>query len=344
MTTSSVPPPRIRGKWLLFAGVTILAAVAAGAIAVWRQHAVNPPPKPVEAPKAVAQTFSGNEVSLNGRVQAHTVVNVPVPVDGLIESLAVEIGADVFEGQLLARIRNVKLDTALEVATAEVDKTQMRVQNTEAGITAARLEASRAGADAARTRAEFDRAEKAWQRQQMLFREGATPRLTYEKAEREYNTLKEERESKDAVARQTDERVESLNRDLDAFRRTLDDRAKSLEQAKADVASADVHAPADGVVVGRRGAPGDEVNPEMQDLYRIATNLAALEVVVEPTPPQLQRIRPGQVVAIHVAEMPNEAINGTVREINGTQVIIDFTSPTALIRPGVSAQVTIKLT
>ena len=333
---------QVRGQWLLFAGITVLVAIAAGAIAVWRQQSAKPAaPAPVKV--EAAAPFTGSEVSLSGKIQAQKVVTVPVPIDGVVEHFAVDVGQDVFEGQLLARIANTKLDSAVEIANAELDKAQSRVQNAEAAIIAARLEASRARADASRSQSEFERADKVFQRQRMLFQEGATPRLVYEKAEREYNSLKEESTAKDALARQIEDRVSSLNRDLDTFKKMLAEKTESLEDAKADLAAGEVHAPVDGFIVGRRGQPGEEVNRQMEDLFRIATALSALEVVVEPAPPVLARIKPGQAVLVVVAEMPDERIDATVREIAGSNVIVDFTSPTPLIKPGLTAQVTIKL-
>src|SRR5690349_297977 len=137
----------MRGKWILFAGVTILLAVAAGALSLWRQSAA---PK-VEAPRKPVATPAVNppEVSLPGKVQAQRVVSVPAPIDGTIEAFSADVGQDVFEGQLIAQIRNTKVDSTLELATAEVDKAQARVTSTEGEITAGRLESSRASADAA---------------------------------------------------------------------------------------------------------------------------------------------------------------------------------------------------
>jgi hypothetical protein len=65
---------------------------------------------------------------------------------------------------------------------------------------------------------------------------------------------------------------------------------------------------------------------------------------VEPPPPQLQRIHAGQRAAIHIAEVPDQPISGAVREVKGSQVVVEFISPTPLIKPGLTAQVTIKLT
>lgn len=334
----------MRGKWILFGGVTILAAIAAGTLAVYRQHA-KPAAAAQEAAKpAAAAVAPGPEITLQGRIQAQKVVNVAAPIEGAVESFSVDVGDDVAEGQVLARIKNMKLENNIEAATAEMDKAQGRVQDAESGIVAARLEASRARADAGRAKSEYDRADKAFARQKMLYAEGATARLVYEKAQREYGTAKDENESKEQIARQAEERVTALNRDLDTFKRMLADRAQALEQAKGDVAAGEVRSPVDGVIVGRRGQAGEDVNRTMDDLFKIATALSAMEVVVEPTPPQLQRIKAGQPAAIHIAELPNESVSGAVREVSGNLVIIDFISPTPLIKPGLTAQVTIKIT
>jgi hypothetical protein len=41
--------------------------------------------------------------------------------------------------------------------------------------------------------------------------------------------------------------------------------------------------------------------------------------------------------------MANEPIPASVREVKGTQVLVEFTSPSPAIRPGLTAQVTIKI-
>jgi multidrug resistance efflux pump len=330
----------MRGKWLLFAGATILLAVAAGALSVYRQSTHRKqihPPKTVQAAPAPV-----NDVSLQGVVQAQRVVDVPVPIDGTIENFGAETGQDVFEGQLLAHVRNQRLDTALEAAQAELEKLKDRVTSLEASIIAERLEASRARADASRAKSDFERAQKAFERQQMLYREGATPRLVFEKSQREYTAAKEDLDMKEALAQQAEDRVSRLTADRDLAEKRLNDQTETLEQAKADVAAGDVLSPVDGVVISRMGSPGEEVQRGAEGFFRIAVALSAMEIAVQPEPAVLPRIRIGQPVAIHCAEVPEE-ITGTVREIKEGRVIVDFTSPTPAIRPGLTARVLIKL-
>lgn len=331
----------MRGKWLLFGGITILMAIAGGAISVWRQGAK---PKPVAAaPKPIPPpVFSGNEVSLTGKIQAQKVVPVAAPIDGVIDAFFVDVGQDVAEGQLIARIKNVKLDTALEQTTSDLERATTRVSTLEGEIIATRLEASRAAADASRAKAEFERAEKWYTRQKMLFAEGATPRLTYEKADKDYKAAKDDFESKDALARQAEERLQIQNQQLETFRRSLDEKKQALENAKEDVAAGEVHSPVDGTIVSRRGNAGEEIHPSTNDLFSIGVQMAAMEVVIQPPPDVLPRIKAGQKVGIHVAEM-NEELQGTVREIKDGSAIIDFISPTTAIKPGLSAQVKITL-
>lgn len=332
----------MRGKWILFAVAAVLAAIAAGALSVARKSAA--PERANERKAAQAGPATLTEISLPGKIQAQQVVSVPVPIEGTIEAFSADVGQEVFEGQILAYIRNTKVDSTLEIANEEANKARDRVTSGEGEITAARLELSRANADAARAKSELERAEKTYLRQQMLLREGATPRLVFEKAEREYNAAKDEAESKEAVARAAQDRLDELNRNLDVFQRMLNDKSAALEQAKADIAAGEVRSPVDGLVVARRGQPGESVNRSIQDLFQIAVATSAMEVVANAQPPVLSRIHPGQAASIILPEAPNGEIAGSVRELRNGQVVVSFISPTPAIKPGLSAQVRIKLT
>ncbi len=332
----------MRGKWILFAGITILLAVAAGALSVYRgQGSRVKVSEPAKAPVAAAPPRVA-EISLMGQIQAQRVVNVPAPIDGTVESYSAEIGQDVFEGQMIAHIRNTRLESEAEGATLELERIQGRIHEIEAAIVAGRLEASRAGADASRAKTEYDRTQKAFDRQQMLIKEGATPRLAFEKAEREYNSAKEDLDTKDKLAAAADDRVATLNRELDAAQRAVEERQQAEERAKASAGAGDVRAPVDGIVLSRHGQAGEEVNRTMQDLFRIAVALSALEIALQPEPAAVARIKVGQSASVHVAEVPDQ-ITGTVREIKDGRIIVDFTSPSPAIRPGMTAQVRIEL-
>lgn len=333
--------PGIRGKWLLFGTTVVLLAVAAGAASViWRER-MHPPAKPQPSAPPV---LPGAEISLSGKIQAIHVTNVPVPTDGKIEIFQVDVGQEVSQGQLLAQITSESLNASQEEAARDLEQVDARVKSIESSIIAARLESSRARANASRAAGELDRADKAYQRQKTLLNAGATPKLAFEKAEKEYLTTRSEADTLAALARQAEERVAAMNADLDAVKKTLDEKTRALDDIKGELAASEVRSPVDGVVVGRRGEAGDSVDQSMKDLFQIATDLNLLAVTVEPQPALLARIRPGQDALITVAEVPNENLAGVVKTVADGKVMVEFTSPTPLIKPGLTAQVTIKLT
>jgi multidrug resistance efflux pump len=94
--------------------------------------------------------------------------------------------------------------------------------------------------------------------------------------------------------------------------------------------------------MGRSGQPGETVNRAASDLFQIAVNLNQLVVVLSPDPKTLERIRPGVPASIQIAEAP-EGITATVREVKSGQVFVDFTSPSPALRPGLTAQVRLRL-
>src|SRR5947207_419992 len=112
----------------------------------------------------------------------------------------------------------------------------------------ARLEVSRAEAEAQRSQAALDRSEKIYLRQRTLVAAGATPRLTFEKAEHEYQSAQQEFTVMDAAARSGREHVQAALKQVEAAKRIVEDKAGQLEEAQADLQAAEVHSPVDGYV------------------------------------------------------------------------------------------------
>jgi membrane fusion protein, macrolide-specific efflux system len=329
----------MKGKGILAAGIVILAAIAAGALSVLQRQTAQKEAAPqTQAPPAPA------EITVPARLQAQTVIEVGVPIEGKIEAFHAEPGSEVYEGQLLAQIRSQSLIGEHELATLELERAQNRVNNIEGSIAAARLEASRASADAQRVRADLDRASRKYERERMLLREGATPRLVFEKAEKEFLALDAESKNLDQVAKQAEERVDTLQRELDIARKFVQDKTDDLEATKARVSAGDILSPVNGIVAGRRGQEGEDVNPTMKDLFLIATDLSTMEAVAEPSPPDLALVKPGQEAFVALAESPNELLPGIVKKVEQGKVTVEFKNPDPSIRPGLTAQVRIKLT
>jgi multidrug resistance efflux pump len=330
----------MRGKWIPVTVGFVLFGLAVGVV-VWRgrRHPVTPP----AAAAAAAIAEARNEITLQGKIRPRHVTGVGASVPGFIEAFLVEPGQDVYQGQVLARIGAQGLESAREVAQAALDGAQEQVSRTEAAVTAARLDLSRAEADTERARLVLERAERASARQQTLFREGATPRLVYQKALQEYEAALKDSELIDATVRTGREHIQSGIDEVAAARKIVADRARLLEEAQGNLAAAEIHSPVDGYVVSRKGEVGGSAGEPGDPLFQIATDLYAMEVALEPKAEMLKRIAPGQPALVLVLDLQNAAMPGVVREIKDNQVIVEFDSTLPALKPGMQADVRLKL-
>jgi len=256
--------------------------------------------------------------------------------------MPVSVGQEVYEGQLLAQIRSAGLETDRDAASAALNQLRTRLFTVESRVIELNMKASQANEEAGRVRADLDAAQKSFQRQQMLVKEGVGKRLDLEKAQELLETLRARFEGLDQVAKIAESRAAEASKDQDALRKELADRTRQHEGAVAQVASGEVVSPASGLVIAKRGEPGEEVTVEIEDLFTIATNLTALRVVLQPEPPVLAKIKAGQEAIIQVAELP-DGILAQVGEVRDGQVLIEFNSPNPIVRPGMTVQVFVKL-
>ncbi len=333
----------MRGKWILLAAAVILVAIAAGALTRLRNSAADKNTVSLPPPAQTPSNSVGAELNLTGVIRAQRTVSVNAEIEGTIELFSAEIGQDVFEGQMVARIGNPGLENAQQLAIEAVAAIQNRVSGIESSIIAARLESSRARADATRAKLEYDRTQKVAERQHLLNREGATPRLVFEKAQNEFANSKAEFGSLDELARQSEERITKLLGDLDRARKLLSEKSDDLEEAKTEMGASEVLAPVDGLLTARKKQVGDHVALDDAAILEIAIDLGLLEVTIEPKPEALARIKAGQEALISVAELAVDGMQGEVAEIQRNLVIVRFSSPDPAVKPAMTAGVRIKI-
>jgi multidrug efflux pump subunit AcrA (membrane-fusion protein) len=327
----------VRGKWILIAGVVVFVSAGIGAWTLWRRQSA-PPPKPPVA----AEPAPGTEIRLTGVIRAVYLLQIPAPIDGIAEEFAVKPGDEVFEGQILGRIASDTLKENERETALEEERAAARLNQLESELISARLEESRVSADLARARGESQKLERAYARQQLLMKEGATPRKVFEKSRDDFNAAKGESETLEALARQASDRVAQALRDIEAAKKEMEERKAAHDAAKAELAAADILAPVDGVITAIKKNAGEEVQKTMPDLIEMSPDLSVLELVVEADPKTVKRIKPGQPAALLLAELP-APLECPVKNVDGEKIVIEFSSPTTAIRPGMSATVLLKL-
>jgi multidrug efflux pump subunit AcrA (membrane-fusion protein) len=324
------------GKWVLAA---VVLALVIGGGAVWLHWKIHGPGAPIR--KSGAALISSNgETTVSGKIRPQHVISVKAEIDGVLDSFQVDVGQEVLEGQVLARIGASGLELARATAEAEENTAREQATHAESTVASARMESSRADAAQQRSRMTLDRMQQVWDRQQTLFKAGATSRQAYEKAQRDVADARQDYEIVDRAARASTDQLNSLLNGLTAARKNLADRTKDLETAQANMQSAEVLSLSDGLVLARNGEPG---KPAPADLFEIATDLFALEVVLQPPPPVLNRLRPGQPALVIIPDLQSAGIGGTVKEINGGEVVVEFECTLPAVKPGMLADVRFKL-
>jgi multidrug resistance efflux pump len=330
-----------KGGKLVLAAAAILLAVSGGYALFHRVAPLIEEKKKAAEPVAVRE--DPNEVSVSGEIFAETVIEVPAPVTGFISMFMADVGEQVYEGQVLARLTSQGLESEQEQMQREAELAQDRMNAAESALLAGRLEASRARAAANQARSERDRLESDYRRQEMLYREGATPKLKYDKAEQEFQVADKQYSGMDEVAKRAEARVDGLTKDMDAARQVAQEKTGDLEDVKVRVGAAEVPSPVSGLVVGRKGALGQEIGPDQRDFFQIVSDLSHLEVRLEPEPPVLAKIKPGQPASILIegGDMPAASVK-SVDKATGV-VVVPFANPNPAIRPGMHALVRIRI-
>jgi multidrug resistance efflux pump len=263
-------------------------------------------------------------------------VSITPPVTGTLVRVPVEVGQDVYAGELLAELSNGKLEAAQAVARLDTEKAQSKVQNLRAEMESLRIEISRAGAAAVRGHAALTTAEKEFVRQRVLDREGATPHLKFLKAQQDYQSALVTMENLDALAQQARESLERVSRELESARANLQDRTNDFNSIST---VSEIHAPVDGVIISQQGKVGELVNSSQMELFRIAVDLALLDVVVNADEKTLASVHPGEAATVRIAEGGDSEIPAVVREVASGGMLVGFNSPSPAIRPGMTALV-----
>jgi multidrug resistance efflux pump len=325
----------VRRRWIIVAGIVLVAA-AGTAIAIRARK-----PKPVHV-TAAPPPMVATESNLTGRVAPRTVVSVGAPMEGVIDAYFLDVNQPVYKDQLLGRIHNPDAEKTVEQAQLALDTAQTRVTTLSGEQLAAKLEVSRTEAEQSRARNDLERLEKNYQKQKGLWDVGATPRLTFENAEKDYKDAKEAIDKQAAAAKDAEARATQTAADLDAANAAVEKANSALERAKADLTKGEIHSPADGIIIARKGAPNDPVDLNSKDLFQIATDLTQLQITLTPTPAELARIHAGQAVAIRVPEFSPDEIPGIVRGVSASQITIEFSSPSPATKLDLVAQAKIK--
>ena len=270
-----------------------------------------------QKPAVASQTFAC-------RVVARETVAASTPVTGAVDRVLVDVGTAVTDGQVMAVIGTATGASPVLAATAGVSTAQ---------IVGSRREAAELQAAVGRSRIKATAAKAAFDKQEVLYRAGVTPRLMFESARAERDRLAGESTTSEEASRLADNVLAKLE-DLQSEQNRQELARRRMAAAAAQQSAiAEVHAPVAGMVVEQNIAAGELVtNANRAALFRIAPH------------PELLRaefggdagLKAGQVVAIRAGGVE-------IRAVMGDGGAADFESRLGAVGMGTKCSGTVRL-
>jgi multidrug resistance efflux pump len=314
-----------------------LTAVAVGFFATRRAPA---PPRPAATKPAAAPARPMVQI-FAGHIEAQQTVAVDIARPGTIDGFFADVGQNVSEGQLIARLAtSVTADAAASAfLSAQARKTALQSE-----IEQARLEAVKAKADARRASDQVAQARKVFEREQKLNEIGATPKRTLDRARDDFEAARSESDRIEEFWRQSDNRAGALEDQLRDANAALDAAAKQDAESRANLAAVEIHSPVAGTVVERKAQIGQKTGPEEgKAAFRIAVSLDRLRAVFSMESRPSPGVKPGQDVLITIPGLEIAPIRAEVSTFAGTDAVADFKSPSPAILAGMPCSVSIQL-
>lgn len=298
---------RLRTWGGLALGVAILIAVVWGI-----GRATEPPPQSIYTTSTLERRTVAEKVTATGSAKPVTEVQVGAQVSGRLAKIHVDFNSQVRKGDLLAEI-----DPSL--FSAEVSQGQ-----------AAR---AAAGAAVSTAKAQLGTARLDLRRATELQKRGVASQANVDKAQGAYDVAAAALKSAEAQVSEANAR---------------------LTRATTTLGYAKIYSPVEGVVVNRAVEPGQTVaaNFSAPVLFVIAKDLRAMQVLADIDEADVGKLKEQMTAEVEVDAFPGEPFAGLVSQVRYSpnedqgvvtySAVIDVDNPDLKLRPGMTANVTIK--
>lgn len=345
-------PPRRRIG--LVAGLVGMIAVVVVLILLFRSGPDDAPaeeavPAAAEPPAADRTPLSASTVSAGGYIEARRTAILNPGRTGVIEALHVEPGQVVQAGAVLLVIEAGSERAAVAAAEAALARSRARLQLILEGPRAEQIES--AGADVRAAEADLESARRHLQRVEELAASGSVAPADLEEAR-----FRERASAEKLAALRAQEnllRAGSREAEIAESRAEVRQAEATLAQARATFDLATMRAPFDGVVVRVDLEVGETVSLfgglNRQDGIVLA-DVSELWVRVDVPEARIGGIRLGGRAEVVVDAIPGSRLEAEVVEIapvadrqsNTIEVAVRILDPPALLRPDMSARVSIE--
>lgn len=260
---------------------------------------------------AVERRDISSFVTAIGNVSAVTTVEVGTQVSGTIREIYADYNSIVNKGQIIALIDPTTFEAQVEQAKANLMQAKAGLQRAQATL-----------ADAKRN----------LDRQKMLWERDLIARSDLDSAQTNYDL---------AVAGVSEADANVLQAQA------------SLKKVETDLGYTRIYSPVDGIVVSRDVDAGQTVAASFQTptLFTIAQDLTKMQIETNVDEADIGNVREGLEVTFTVDAYPNAVFSGRIKQVRIASsvvenvvtypVIIDVSNPDLMLKPGMTANVTI---
>ncbi|WP_241078625.1 efflux RND transporter periplasmic adaptor subunit [Natranaerofaba carboxydovora] len=247
--------------------------------------------------------------SLTGNVEPDDTVMVIPQLSGEIESIHVEEGDRVEEGELLMTIDDHDYRLQLEEAQSARDAAQAQLDEAEAGPRDAEVTEMETTLNMAKDQEE--QMEKEFERIESLHEEGFVSDQELEQAEMQYKNAKEQAKAAEAAMDAVEEgaREEQLR----ALRSQVNQADVGVRLAQQTLDRAQVEAPGSGTIASLDVSEGDMADTASPSMILIDTDVVIVNAVVPET--YINNVNAGQDVLVNVPSAREEPYENTIQRI-----------------------------
>lgn len=297
-----------------------------------------PSPGPTVAPGALVEVTRGSityAIVARGRLVSSREVALSFPMDGMLQTLPVQLGAQVKQGDVIAELDAWDLEMSVLAAQSEVDLTQARLEQAKL-VRAQQIVTLKADLDVAIAQDAASALER--DRIDQQIREGKVPHGRVEeqliqdltaKAALDRAKLEQARIRYNAAFIETDQPVMS---------ETLRIAQTRLERLQARLEQGRLRAPFDGTIVALDAQVGDNV--QVHQKIGILADASKPILVANVFEEDLPRLSEGQSATVKFDGYPTRLFVGKVSQIgvqpipsqgkNAYEVTITFDDPAGL--------------
>lgn len=195
-------------------------------------------------------------ISLSGNVEI-TEVNIGFKQSGRIVEMSDEEGQKVKKGDRLARLDSAELEDQVAQARAYLNETKARLEEMEAGSRPQELEQARAGVRY--TEAELGKAQKDFERADLLYKNGAISAQQFDGARKSFDTaLSQHQKAAEALSLM---REGPRREEIKAAENRVQQAVAALRASEERLKDTTIYAPVSGVILRKIREAGETVAP-----------------------------------------------------------------------------------